>query len=229
MKNENSQTLAIKTGYFDPQVWTQIKSMAETFFISKALPSYVTNAPQLVMMIQAGYEMGMKPVEAIKSLYMVNGQINIWGSAMIRRLREHGWSVAYKMSTDDGGACTATVIKDKETYTETFSFKSAEKSGYTKGRDGSLKVGWREGVNRNLKLRYGAISMLIKTYIPEVLGSASELVEIAEDYEIVDANPVVADTSNKVIKTDRPSKDPGDLTGFLQNSKKEVTPEVVKK
>lgn len=226
MKSENTQTLAIKTGFFDPQVWNQIKAMAETFYTSKALPSYVTNAPQLVMMIQAGYEMGMKPVEAIKSLYMVNGQINIWGAAMIRRLREHGWSVGYKMTPANGGSCTATVRKGDEKYTETFSFASAEKSGYTKSREGTLKVGWREGVNRNLKLRYGAISMLIKSYIPEVLGSTSELVEVAEDYQIIEDAPVV---EKPVIKSAPTAADPVDIKDFLQNGKNQVKHEEVKK
>lgn len=181
---EQPKTELVTTGYFNPQVWAQMKDMSQTFFTSHAIPSYISNAPQLTMILQAGYEMGMKPVEAMKSLYIVNGNINLWGSAIIRRLREHGWRIQYEMKTEKGGTCVATVTKGDEKYTETMSFESAELSGYTKSKEGSLKVGWKAGVNRNLKLRYGVISMIVKTYIPEVLGSASDIVEVAEDRPI---------------------------------------------
>jgi hypothetical protein len=155
------------------------------------------------MILQAGHEMGMKPVEAMKSLYIVNGNINLWGSAIIRRLREHSWRIQYEMKTEKGGTCIATVTKGDETYTETMSFESADLSGYTKSNAGTLKVGWKAGVNRNLKLRYGVISMIVKTYIPEVLGSASDIVEVAEDRpaeegEIVTETPT--DGKSVIIK-----------------------------
>jgi hypothetical protein len=214
--SEEDRSLTIKSNYFDPIVWGQMKEMSQVFFTSHAIPSYIANAPQLMMIIQAGYEMGMKPLEAMKSLYMVNGSINLWGSALIRRLREHGWVVAYKMSTENEGTCVATVSKDKETYSESYSFSSAEKSGYTKDSKGSLKVGWRVGVNRNLKLRYGAISMIIKSYIPEVLGSASDVAEIVEDYPIIESEPTKPVTKGEKIVSGN-----GNLEEFINAKKAE--------
>lgn len=198
---ENKQQL-VKTEYFDPAVWQQMKTMAETFIISKALPSYLTNAPQVIMTMQVGYEMGMKPMEAIKSLYLVNGQFTIWGAACVRRLREHGWTVQYKMLLDRGGGCEATVTNKVtgETFTDSYYFDAAVKSGYTRSKDNSLKVGWKEGVNRELKLRYGVISKIIKTYIPEVLDSVQDIAEVAEDYPVQDYE---IDEENKTAKPSR--------------------------
>lgn len=173
------------TDIFNPVAWQQMKGMATAFAASGALPRDM-NANKLVLLIQAGYEMGMKPVESIKSFYFVNGILTIFGAATIRRLREHGWRIQYQESDENGGSCTATVTKrhsadDIETYTDTFTYEDAEKSGWTKG----TKPGWLLGANRKNKLRYGVISKIIKTYIPEVLGSAVDISEIAEDATVV--------------------------------------------
>ena len=168
---------AIKTNFFDPVVWEQMKGMAEVFKASGAFPAE-DNAAKLLVKMQAGREMGMTPIESVKSFYFVKGTINIFGAAAQRRLREHGWNIKYK---DEPNKCTAEIFNEKgEKYTDSLTFEEAEKSGWTKGTYG-LKPGWMEGANRKLKLRYGVISLLIKTYVPEVLGSAVDIAEVAMD------------------------------------------------
>lgn len=167
-----------QTSFFNPVVYGQMKQMATDFIASKAVPRGIENAEQLIMVFQAGFEMGMKPVEAMNSLYIVNGKITTWGPAVVRRLRSFGWVISYE-ETDT--SCKATVTNGKETYTEEFTFEMAEKSGYTKDRSGNLKVGWIAGANRKLKLRYGAISNIIKSYIPEVLGLYAGVAELELD------------------------------------------------
>lgn len=180
MAAQQIQTLSpreTKTDYFDPIVWGQMKGMSDVFRASGALPE-TDNASMIMMKLQAGREMGMKPIESIKAFYFVKGSLNIFGSAMMRRLREHGWKIEYKESKDK---CTAIVSKGEEIYRDTFTFDEAEKSGWTKSQYG-LKPGWIDGANRRVKLRYAAVSLILKTYIPEVLGSAVDLVEVAEDF-----------------------------------------------
>ncbi len=182
----------IKTSYFDPVVWKQMKGMAESFRASGALPQE-DNTARLLMKIQAGYEMGMKPIESIKSFYFVKGTINIFGAAVIRRLREHGWTIEYK---DEPNKCTATITKGAEKHKDTFTFEEAEKSGWTKGLNG-LKPGWYEGANRKLKLRYGVTSLLVKTYVPEVLGSAVDIAEVAMDtVPVIEGSKTVSQLPN---------------------------------
>lgn len=189
------------TGFFNPVIWEQMKGMAQTFKESNAIPS-TDNAATIVVKIQAGYEMGLKPIESLKSFYIVNGVLSIYGAAIVRRLREHGWSVKY---IDEDNKCTATVKKGEEEFTDTLTFEDAEKSKWTKDKNGYLKPGWYEGANRKMKLRYGIISMILKTYIPEVLGSASEIAEIAEDTtplykkDAIDQTPEVDDVRQKPI------------------------------
>lgn len=169
-----------KTGVIDPIAWKQIKGMAETLIISKALPDYIKNKEQAIVVMQAGFEMGMKPLESLNSLYLVNGQITIWGKALVKRFKVHGWTLSYKDKKDET-TVTATNKKTGETVSEIMTFAEAEQSNYTRGRDGKLKFGWQEGTNRILKLRYGALNKLLKTQLPEVLESAQGVAEVYED------------------------------------------------
>lgn len=160
----------------DPNKYAQIKVLSKDLFLSGALPQGYDNQYKVMAAIQVGSEMGLKPFESINSLYNVNGQFSLWGKATIRQVRKHGWTIEYTNETDTG--CTASISKDNEKYSATFKYEDAVKSGYTKDRSGREKFGWSLGINRKLKLRYGALSILIKTYVPEVLGAAAGIAEI---------------------------------------------------
>lgn len=197
------QTITIRdtesTSFLDPNLYIQMKALAADFIASKAIPSVWQSAAQVLVGLQTGVEMGMKPMEAMNSLYPVNGAINVWGKATTRRLKEHGWTIKYSNETQQ--TCTATVTNGKEKYTETFDFADAEASGYTKDSYGKLKIGWREGMNRRKKLRYGVLSLIISTYIPEVLGSAMGIVEVSDDYDLgTNKNPAKIEASVNVDK-----------------------------
>lgn len=182
------------TSFLDPNVYLQLKALAQDFIKSGAIPAVWDTPAKVLVGLQTGAEMGMKPMEAMNSLYPVNGAINVWGKATARRLREHGWVIEYSDETPD--AVTATIRRGEEAYTETFSFAEAEASGYVRDGYGKLKLGWREGVNRRKKLRYGVLSLLIATYVPEVLGSGVGVVEVSEDYDFGEAErPVQIEAS----------------------------------
>jgi hypothetical protein len=172
-----------QTSVLNPVEYEQMKMLANDFIKSGSVPKSFENASQILMALQSGREMGMTPVESMQSLYIVNGMLNIWGKAVPRRLREHGYQLNYTEESPE--SCTV-VVKNQdgtEMYTETLTFREAQDSGYTTDSNGRLKIGWRLGVNRKLKLRYGALSILIKTYLPEVLGSTANIVEVAQDYD----------------------------------------------
>lgn len=163
-----------KSKYFDPIAYAHFKTMAQDFIEGGAISADVKTPQQMILKFQAGFELGLSPVEALNSLYIVSGRISFWGAALVRRLRLFGWHIAFKEQEDE---CEATITKGDETYTDKITFAEAEASGYTKSKFGQ-KAGWIKGTNRKLKLRYGALSTLVKTYVPEVLGSAAGIAEI---------------------------------------------------
>jgi hypothetical protein len=195
-----------------------MKDMSEQFAKAQALPKHWDSAPKIMVGLQVGVEMGMKPMEALNSLYIVNGSVNVWGKAIVRRLREHGYKIEYSEETNK---CTAIVTKGDETYSDTMSFEDAEKSGYTKDNYGKQKVGWIDGNNRKLKLRYGAIANLIKSYIPEVLGTANDVVlgDRVEDYDFGDKQAVMGE----VVEQTKPTIDDEKFKRFVNAGAMYVT------
>lgn len=190
-KPKNSITIrdTQETSLMNPEIYTQMKVLANDFINSKAIPKCWETAPQVLVGLQTGLEMGMNPMEAMNSLYVVNGAINIWGKAIAKRLRDHGYTIAYVETPE---ACKAKVERGDESYIETFKLSDAEASGYTKDSRGQTKIGWRPGQNLKMKLRYGALNALVKTYVPEVLGSASGVAEIENDVERVQVEATVS-------------------------------------
>lgn len=218
--SEPKQTMTIrdtgKTKFMDPNLYIQMKAMANDFIDSKALAKCWETPTQVLIGLQTGLEMGMQPMEAMNSLYFVNGAINVWGKATTKRIKDHGWYIKY--SDESQETCTATIWKGKspvkpaaadEQYTETFTFKEAEESGYTTDSYGKLKIGWRAGMNRRKKLRYGVLALIINTYIPEVLGSAIGIVEVSDDYDLgTNANPAqLVDNKTRIAAAEAKRKE----------------------
>jgi len=174
-----------ETDVMNPEAYMQMKTLGRDFLNSKVIPKHYESIEQVVVAIQAGREMGMQPMESVQAFYFVNGQLNIWGKNVTRRLREHGFRMQY---IDEENKCTITVSRPttQEEYTDTVTFEEAAKSGYTKDKYGKLKVGWTEGMNRRIKLRYMALNLVLKTYLAEVLGNANGLAEI--DGEVIESS-----------------------------------------
>ncbi len=210
---EKPRSLTIRdteaTSFLNPNLYIQIKALASDFIKSKAIPKCWETAEQVVVGLQTGVEMGMKPMEAMNSLYPVNGAINVWGKATTRRITEHGYSIKYMNESQE--SCTATVSKGREKYTETYTFADAELSGYTTGKNKftgkiELKVGWVPGINRRKKLRYGVLSLIISGYIPEVLGSAVGIVEVSEDIELGEDAPKQITARDRILAAETKRK-----------------------
>ena len=166
------------TSAFNPIVYSQMKQLAADLIAGGAASADAKSPEQLIVKLQAGFELGMTPVESLNSLYIISGRVTIWGAALIKRLRLAGWSVQYKNESQE--QCTIVVSQGDDFIEDTFYYKDAQDSGYTSGQN-ALKIGWKPGQNRKLTLRYGAASQLIKTYLPEVLGSIAGIKEIDED------------------------------------------------
>ena len=204
-EKESKKSVTIRdtkaSALLDPNMYVQMKALANDFIASKAVPNCWQTASQVLVGLQTGLEMGMKPMEAMNSLYPVNGAINVWGKATTRRVREHGYSIKYFNESQEAVSCT--IQKGKEKYTETFEFADAEASGYVYQKNKytgkqELKIGWKPGMNRKKKLRYGVLSLIISTYIPEVLGSAMGVVEVSDDFDLgTNENPKLIDSGDK--------------------------------
>lgn len=201
-EDKRDLTLAIRTtesSVLNPVMYEQSKLIARDFFESGALPKHLQNPTQAFVTIITGAEMGLKPMESIQSLYIINGIITLWGKAVPKALKRHNFK--FKFLDEDQEHCHVVVWKgkgmsepaeDDEQYEDTFYFKDAVESKYTTDSYGKLKVGWLPGQNRKLKMRYNVLSGLIKTYIPEVLDGVADIAEVAQDF--IDAEATITNT-----------------------------------
>ncbi len=216
------------TDMFNPVIWTQMKGMAETFRQSGGLPKALDTVPKIILVMQAGREMGMAPVESTQDLYPVNGAVNIWGKAIAKRLRKFGWEIDFKdeVFDKDAEAVTAVVWRyvkvpgtttyEKRIHEQKYTFQMAKDSGYTIANN-ALKVGWKLGANRMKKLRYGALNMIIQTRLGDVLGAATGIVEVEEDI-VLDTTPVIDPANKPAIEA--PKKGTAtDVAAFLSKAK----------
>lgn len=177
----------------NPVALEQINHLAARFHKSGALPSTIVNGDQLAMVLMAGYEAGMTPMQAINAFYITNGKLTIWGAAVIQQLRKAGWMLSW--GTCDRSTATVTISKGKESCTETYTIIEAGESGLT-GKGTWIKY-------PKEMLRHKAVGRAVRFTCPEVLNGFYLKEEIdATDVEAeVEAEVVVKldRTTNKVI------------------------------
>lgn len=73
-------------------------SIAAKFILSKAFKA--KSAEEAYVIIKAGAEMGLKPVEAMQTLYIVNGAVKPYGDKMLSLITKHGYKVEYLDETE---------------------------------------------------------------------------------------------------------------------------------
>lgn len=164
--------MKIQTGFSDPALADQLR-FAQVLINSKALPPQIKDRYVAFAIIQAGKEMGMQPMESFQSLTMINSRIVIWGSALTKRLRMHGWKITWL--TEDTKAeieCEVQIEKGDECYRYAISPKELEK----------IKSKPAYSADPKMKLRYHALSRLVRTQVAEVMNGIYAKEEI-EDFE----------------------------------------------
>lgn len=177
MKNH----LATRKEFMNPVALQQIEVLSQKLIGSKALPNTIQNGAQLSMVLMAGYEAGMTPMEAINSFYIVNGKVTIWGQAVIRMLRRSGWSLEWPESTPT--KATVTITKGNEQATESYTIEEAKMAGLLH------KNPWKNHPTE--MLRHKAIARAVRFTCPEVLNGHYVTEEIDGDAVVVDAKKEV--------------------------------------
>jgi len=161
--------------------------MAKQFTASGAFPQMTPEQCYTVM--KAGAEMGMKPVESLNSLYIVNGQINPHGKAMPARIKKAGYNIEYLNESEKG--CDVRVWKDDEEFDVT---------EHVDANDPILKQQSRfMKIHPKYKMRYHGLRAIINFHLPHLYGSTADMF----------AEPVqqIAETNGLNVKAVEESKE----------------------
>jgi len=193
-RNEGNK-LALRGEFLPQQAWAQIEALTAKLQGSGALPNSIKNSSQLAMVLLAGYEAGMTPMESINSYYIVNGKVTIWGSAVLVQLRRAGYKIKW-LKTDDKIASLELVTPDgRDKHEETYTIEEAKASGLT-GKDTWIKY-------PKQMLRHKAIAQAVRFFCPEVLGGFY----MKEEVEDPEESRLQREPDGKVV--DVAAKEPG--------------------
>lgn len=164
--------------FANPKTWGQIKIMAETFYLSKALPSSMDNAAKVIMALQAGFECGLKPIEALSSFYFVNGKLALYGEMAIAMVQRAGHIVEWGECDDQTATCIITRGDNGKSMKGTFTMAMAEKRGL------ATKDTYKKYPENMLKFK--AFNMIGKFIVPDAFHGVP-IKEEMEDMVVVKA------------------------------------------
>ena len=161
--------------FINTQLWNSMGIMAKTFIESGALPTTIKNAQQLMMILQAGYEAGMQPIQAINSYYFVNGKLSGYGDMLIRQVIKAGHRVEFTEAT--GTSCTCRIIRGDNNQEMTETVKIDDIPQRLRSKAGP----WQEYPKRMLK--YKAFAEVAHFLVPEALQGVAVMEDVQPEIE----------------------------------------------
>ena len=82
--------------YLDPVRVNQMYTLASVYFKAGCFTKDCKNVEQVFVKMQAGREMGLRPMEAMNDLALIYGVTTFWGAGLVKRFRRFGYRIEYK-------------------------------------------------------------------------------------------------------------------------------------
>lgn len=157
--------------------WNTINVIATTLMKGGVLPKGIDTLPKMVVALQAGREIGLQPIEALNSLYFVNGKVAMYGEAVPMQIMRAGHQIKWGKCDKNEATVTITRGDNGNEMTQTFTMAEAVERGYT---NNPIYKKYPENM-----LKWRVLGMVAKFIAPDALRG----IGIKEDMEveIVDA------------------------------------------
>lgn len=165
MTTTTALTSTQKTATFDlsPQNFEQALTFSNYLADSDLVPKDFKGKPgNCLIAMQWGAELGLKPLQALQNLAIINGRPALWGDAVIALVRSSP-VCEYVIETDDGHTATCKVKRRGEPeQIRTFSVDDAKAAGLS-GKQGP----WTQYPKRMRQMRARAFAL--RDVFPDVL------------------------------------------------------------
>lgn len=132
--------------------------LARQFVSSKAFLNITPE--QAYVLMKAGNDLGLSHLEALGSLYIVNGNIGFWGAGLVARLTKNGVKLSYTDESPEGVTVTA-------------EYKGEKYSEKVIKTDPILQKSRAMTFASKNKMRYHGVRMLASFYFPHFLNGIS--------------------------------------------------------
>jgi hypothetical protein len=133
--------------------------MAQKFIDSKAFPSM--QPEQAYVLIKAGGEMGLQPMESMTSLCIISGSVSFHSKALAGRLTKLGYKIEFKDETEKGVTC---IISHENGFNKT---ESISKDSPQLGRSKAMEFAPKN------KMRFHCIRQIANFHLAHLFGSVS--------------------------------------------------------
>lgn len=146
-------------------------------------PDYRGKAANVLVAVQMGAELGLKPLQAVQNIAVVNGRPTVYGDALIALVRASPACEWVHEHVDEETMTAICIAKRRGQHEErrTFSQADAQAAGLW-GRQGP----WKQYPKRMLQMR--ARSWCLRDLFPDVLKGLAVAEEVRD---IIDVTPVV--------------------------------------
>jgi hypothetical protein len=185
--------------------------IAKSEFVPK---DYQGKPGNVLVAMQMGLEVGLKPLQALQNIAVINGRPSVWGDAALALVRGSGKLKLFKEFTPDKaikeqmGRCEFQRVGDEEAAVYTFSVEDAKKAGLW-GRQGP----WSSYPGRMLQMRARAFAL--RDGFADVLKGldvAEEAQDLIVESQVDDKTQVVKprrmEPRPPVVGTPTPKNDP---------------------
>ena len=221
------QTDIVRDGAFDltPHSLGEALTLADQMSKSDLVPQGFKNKPaDILIAVQYGMEIGLKPLQALSSIAVINGRACVWGDGLLSLVLDSGLMTNYKEMTfeeiEEAGKAVfwCTRKGQPEPIQREFSVKDAMKAGLWNGKDT-----WKKYPFRMLQMRARAFAL--RDGFSDVLKGLSVREEI-EDITITEAPKVLAMPRRLSEKQIEPRKEPDQIpeTSSAETSEEMTVP-----
>ena len=190
-QSEGAALVPVSRQQFDlsPQTFEQALTFSTYLADSDLVPKDFKGKPgNCLIAMQWGSELGLKPLQAMQNLAIINGRPSLWGDAVIALVRGSPLCESI-IETDDGNTATCKVKRRGEAeQMRTFSMEDAAAAGL-KGKQGP----WAQYPKRMRQMRARAFAL--RDVFPDVLRGlpvAEELMDTPPEKDMGMADVVGA-------------------------------------
>lgn len=147
----------------------------------------------VLIAIQYGNEIGLKPMQAVQNIAVINGRPSIWGDAMIALVQSNPLCEYITEKFENGVAYCTVKRRGEEEYTYEFSMDDAKKAGLA-GKAGP----WAQYPHRMAQMR--ARGFALRDKFSDILKGISIREEV-RDYQIIEHNDEdkKKEAANKIV------------------------------
>ena len=183
---ENKQLAVVQqdSGTFDlsPRNFEQALTFSDYMADSDMVPKDFKGRPgNCLIAIQWGAELGLKPLQAMQNLAIINGRPSLWGDAVIALVRASPLC-EFVLESDDGDTATCRVKRRGEPeQSRTFSTADAKTAGLL-GKAGP----WTQYPKRMRQMRARAFAL--RDVFPDVLRGAAPRADEPATLKLGDIN-----------------------------------------